>query len=133
MLLTAKLNSNYQSFTQRIWYILITCAYKKQTISYRDLLKSAGKSGDEMHELFNALTKIGNIEEKNNRPWVNALAVGYGNIPGTGFFNWVKAYCDEVEFKKFTKEELFNLIKEDCFEFWSNQSNFLEHKDLELF
>lgn len=133
MLLTAKLNSNTQSFTQRIWYTLITCAYKNETITYRDLLKAAGKSGNEMQELFIALTKIGNFEQTSNRPWINALAVGKGDIPGTGFFNWAKAYCNGEEFRKYTNEELFDLIKQECFDFWSNKSTFLELKDLILF
>lgn len=133
MLITAKLFINNESFTQRIWYTLITCAYKNKTIAYRDLLKAVGKSGNEMQELFNALTTIGNFEEKSKRPWVNALAVGNGEIPGNGFFYWAKAYCDRTELGKYTNEELFELIKQHCYDFWSDESTFLELKDLDLF
>ena len=133
MLLTAKLFNKKESITQRIWYSLITCAHKQKTISYRDLLKDAGNSDYNMKDLFDSLTIIGNLEEKNNRPMINALAVSVGGLPGAGFFNWAKGVFDKKEMEKYTNEKIFELIKEDCYEFWSDDSRFLKFKDLVLF
>ena len=132
MLLTSKLFVHGESPTQRVWYTLIGCAHKNKTINYWDLQKAAG-SNLSMPDLFIALTKIGDLEQKNDRPWLNVLAVGHDEKPGPGFFTWSKKYFDAIQLKKHSDEYIFDLVKQSCYEFWSDESTFLKFKDLILF
>ncbi len=72
-----------------VYSLLISAAQHRGIITYKDVAKIMGLplTGQDMGQKTGRLLgEISKEEERNHRPMLSAIAVGYGARPGKGFF-----------------------------------------------
>ncbi len=108
--------------------MLILSAKKGETLYYSQLDKKFGFSTNPllgMSNLYRVLASIGNDEIRDGRPPLNCIVVRkIEQDPGRGFFKWYRDVVNpSIDINSQSeREELFERLKEEVFEFWANES-----------